>query len=698
MPQSLSQRVWQSSFVTSEHGLINEFFVPALSASVAYDRGVGFFSSGWVRAAAKGMLAFAGNGGRARWITSPILDERDWDALLAGHDARSDDVLKAALQRNVADLGGALEKETLNALAWMVADEIVDFRLALPVDRLAGGEFHDKFGVFTDVAGHRVSFNGSYNDSIQGLRNYESIKVFVSWEPPLASFVAADVQRFEKLWSNQDPHVRVYPLPEAARADILKLRTSERPYPSPSWVLSEAPARPGFMPPPGFVIRSYQQKAIQQWIDNKGRGIMALATGTGKTKTALFLAARMAEKISPLVIIVVVPYVNLARQWERDMRDFGLQPVSCYEGRDQWTEPLQIEMSALAAGVTRVVSLVVTNRTFLSDEFQRQLDPGRFRHLLIADEVHNLGADQLQKRLDERIEFRLGLSATPERHGDLEGTAGLMRYFGKVVAEFTLAQAIAAKILCSYSYYPVLVDLTADEAVEYRQLTEAISRYAGRYDENDSMPEGMKLLLMRRARLLSAAANKLPALQRTLAQLPVKLDRAIVYCGDGQVEGGDQTLMRQVAATQQLLGKTENLRVRLFTCDEATEEREQLLGLLRDGRLDALIAIRCLDEGIDVPDIRMAFILASSTNPRQFIQRRGRLLRRAPGKTHAHIWDFIIRPPDFGGAHDDAAFNMERRLFRRELTRIMEFCETAENGPAALNELLALRKAYNLLG
>lgn len=694
----LPERTWKPSLATSDDQLIADFFLPALASSVRYDRGVGFFSSAWVRVAAKGMMAFADNGGRARWITSPILDEDDWDALLAGHEARTDSTLREAIQRNVQNLAEALEEDTRNALAWMVADEVIDFRLALPVDRLNGGEFHDKFGVFTDSAENQIAFNGSYNDSIQGLRNYESLKVFVSWEEPLKSFVRSDVERFEKLWTGNDPHVRVFPLPDAAREDILKLRTGPRPYRPPPWVRahSGSPAVPAFMPPRGFEIRWYQKRAIQKWLDNNGRGILALATGAGKTKTSLYLGTKVAEKISPLVLVVVVPYVNLARQWERDMRDFGLQPVGCFEGRAKWQEPLQVALAALLAGVTKVVAIIVTNRTFLSEEFRGMLPLGRVRHLLIADEVHNLGAEQLQRRLDPRVDFRLGLSATPERHGDVDGTQELKRYFGDIVDEFSLKDAIAEKVLCPYLYFPVLVDLTDDEALEYRDLTLAISRYAG-HDDGDGMPEALKMLLMKRARLLASAQNKIPALQSTLRGLGTRPERAIVYCGDGRVEAADDSTMRQVDAVQRMLGLEEHLRVHKFTCDEGPEEREQMLRALRSGRLDALVAIRCLDEGIDVPDIRQAFILASSTNPRQFIQRRGRLLRPAPGKRRAQVWDFIVRPPDLGGQVSDAAFNMERRLFKRELERIVEFCDTAENGPAALNLLIELRKTYNLL-
>ena len=210
-----------------------------IKASLRYDRGVGYFSSGWLRMASSGMASFANNGGRARWITSPILAEMDWNALYSGEQAKFDAALKASLARSISDLQITLQRDTLTALSWMVADGILDFRLAVPREKLSGGEFHDKFGIFTDSAGNRVSFNGSYNDSIQGSRNYESIKVFCGWETAFTQLVDADSLRFEKLWNNEDPNVRIYPLPDAAREQILKLRSSSRSYPCPQWIESE---------------------------------------------------------------------------------------------------------------------------------------------------------------------------------------------------------------------------------------------------------------------------------------------------------------------------------------------------------------------------------------------------------------------------------------------------------------------------
>ena len=293
---------------TSSADLVDDFFVPALVRSVTYDRGVGFFTSGWIRQAGAGLTAFAENGGKARWVTSPILDENDWDALRTGDEARIDQALRRALEYSVADLARCLEEDTLSALAWMVADGLLDFRLALPRQKLSGGEFHDKFGIFTDEDGNQVSFNGSYNDSLQGSLNYESIKIFKSWDDAFRPLVEQDVIRFERLWRDEDPNVKCYLLPEAARDQIVRLRPANRPYRRPE--VADDPTLeddkkayivPGTIPA-WLKLRDYQDLAINAWVtegippsDPDGRrGILAMATGSGKTLTALCLACRLA--------------------------------------------------------------------------------------------------------------------------------------------------------------------------------------------------------------------------------------------------------------------------------------------------------------------------------------------------------------------------------------------------------------------
>ena len=449
--------------------------------------------------------------------------------------------------------------------------------------------------------------------------------------------------------------------------------------------------------PRDICLRDYQRDAIREWIRNGGRGILAMATGAGKTLTALCLACNVAEQNRPLVIVVVCPFLNLATQWIREMAQFGLNPIACFHSREKWERLLQDAYQRVSAGLSDCMAVVVSNATFLSPAFQSALRPSLAQHLLIADEVHNLGAANLRKALPESISLRLGLSATPERHGDAAGTRAIFDYFGDVVFEFGIERAIKEGVLVQYRYHPVLVDLTDDEADSYRELTARIARAWSNSEDADESDQ-LKMLLIKRARLLASAANKLPALSEVLRTHGQAIEMAIVYCGDGTVEcPATAEVDRQILAVTRLLGESHHLKVRKFTCDESSEEREGILTALRRGNLNAVVAIRCLDEGIDLPDVRLGFLLASSTNPRQFIQRRGRLLRRAPGKTRAVIYDFIVRPPDFGGESDANAFNVERRLFGRELERVLEFCRSAENGPIALQQLQDLRLTYNLL-
>jgi DNA phosphorothioation system restriction enzyme len=753
-PKNFSElSIISGAYTNSGSHRIADFMQSALLMASRYDRGVGYFSSGWLRLASNGMTSFATRGGRARWVTSPILAESDWDALFSGEQAKVDAALKASLTRSITDLQDTLQHDTLTALSWMVADGILDFRLAVPQMQLAGGEFHDKFGIFTDFSGKRVSFNGSYNDSIQGSRNYESIKVFCDWEPAFAPLVQADARRFEKLWNNEDPNVRVYPIPEAALEQILKLRPADRPYPRPPWVetlpppaivttpVILAPAEPAlFSPvvsiapssvvypiaqdeketdaavseglsaatqrlilPKGLDIREYQREAIRAWGANQGRGIFAMATGTGKTITALTLATKVAERYAdrPFAVIVLCPYINLCRQWEGEFLFFGVNAIGCYEGRSRWEVLFDEAHQRLSAGLSKMAAFVVSNATFLTDTFQARLrsrlSGQSVTYLIIADEAHNLGAKRIQQCLPHEITLRLALSATPDRHHDPEGTKAIFDYFGKIVYTFPLARAIAEGYLTPYEYHPILVTLSPEEAQQYWDITRELSRFFPS-EEGGELGEGAMRLLIKRARLIGAAADKLTQLDALLTRLPEKPRRALFYCGDGRVTDHVASEdKRQIEAVAQLLGNQHNLRVRTFTYQEKTAEREDILRDLRSGFLDGVVAIRCLDEGIDLPALETGFLLASSSNPRQFVQRRGRLLRKAPGKDKATIYDFVVVPPPMDGDVNDAAFNLERRLFQGELRRITEFCQTALNGYAALETLAPLRKHYNLL-
>lgn len=676
---------------TSSHNFIRDFFVPLLKNSAFYDRGVGFFSSGWLRLTSEGMTNFADNGGRARWITSPILDEADWAALLVGSAARSDLILRNVLEKNIINLAETLEKDTLSALAWMVADEIITFKLALPYDKLERGDFHDKFGIFTDSRGDCVSFNGSYNDSIQGNRNYESIKIFCSWQSAeFNNLVQDDLQRFERLWNNRDPNVKVFALPEAARERILRLRVGERPYKEPDWVKSHrihesssAYKIAGPTIPASITLRDYQKEGIHSWFEHQCQGLLEMATGTGKTITALAGSVQLFKREEQLAVIIAVPYQHLVDQWYEDAKAFGYRPILAYKSKTRWLVELNHQVMEYNAGYRQTISIITTHTTFISADFQESITRLKKQVLLIADEVHHLGAEASRWSYPEHIGFRLALSATPDRWFDDEGTAALRAYFGKTIFSFPLEKAIGVS-LTPYYYYPYLVPLNEKELEEYQKLSLKIARLV--HGEDKHAKTALKMLLIRRAKLLNNAEKKLLVLDE-LVKMQNRIDHTLFYCAPEQI---DEVL--------RLLGKENGLLVHRFTAEENNKERQQLLIDFADGKLQGLVAMKCLDEGVDVPSTQTAYILASSSNPREFIQRRGRILRKAPDKEFSVIHDLIAVPPTiYNVKRDSPTFDSERSIIRRELLRFKEFANLAQNKHQALEKIWDIAKKYSLM-
>lgn len=687
--QTFSSLTLPSVMDTSSHDLVGEFFEPLLNCAVRYDRGVGFFSSSWLQMNARGMLAFADHGGRARWVTSPILSEDDWEALQIGDAARDDSVLRQALLQTIANFAETLHRDTRTALAWMIADEVLTFRLALPRNKLERGDFHDKFGVFTDSEGNHVGFNGSYNDSVQGMRNYESIKVFCSWDAKFAPLVRADIQRFERLWNNHDPNVRVYDLPAAAHEQIVRLREDNRPYKEPDWVrikkLQEK--RQGYRErrlilPANIVLRDYQIAAIDAWFAHACRGLLEMATGTGKTITALAASVQLFEREGRLALVIAVPYQHLVDQWAEEARAFGYEPILAYQSKNRWLDELNQQIMAYNAGYQRCISVIVTHSTFARPEFQRSLNRLQGIGLLIADEAHHLGAEQRRQSYPEHIHYRLALSATPDRWFDDAGTIALRSYFGETVFSFTLEQAIGVS-LTPYSYHPHLVSLTDDEMERYAEISVKIARIA-HHDDADAQ-EALRMLLIKRSDLLNNAANKLTELAKLIAT-PDDIAHTLFYCAPGQID-----------AVLSMLGKDKGIRVHRFTAEENTRSRQRLLNEFANSQLQGLVAMKCLDEGVDVPSTQTAYFLASSGNPREFIQRRGRVLRKAPGKSRAVLHDLVTLPPGHLSKAQTPTFDVERSIMRHELQRIKEFADPALNKHEALDVVWNIARQYGLM-
>lgn len=656
------------SYNTATHDLAHEFFIPLLSQSISYDRGVGYFSSGWLKANAQGLAKLAMKGGQARWVTSPLLSRNDITAFEEVVSLEEVPECVDSLLRTVERLETALQEDTRNTMAWMIADGLLEFQFAIPTGELLGN-FHDKFGVFRDEWGQRVSFLGSYNDTIRGLRNYESIRVFFSWEANTADAVAEDEERFARIWLGHEPNLRIFRLPDAVRNKILCLRSDDRPYPKPKTAF-EARSTVSL---PGIFPRDYQEEAIEAWIDNGRRGILDMATGTGKTIVAMEALTHCSDVG---FVVIGVPKNALVTQWLEELGKLeGIHSPIEISGRNPgWSEKIAPRLRLATADDKRFPFVFVGTYASLSGErfhsILSKASPMKGQGLLIADEVHNVGAPTYQRLLQSHFSFRLGLTATLERSHDPEGTQVVEDYFNGTVYRLEIEDVVGS-VLCRYKYDVYFAELGEDEFEKYQRLSIQIARLLAKEDPTGEPTshesDALTSLLIRRARIVKLAQSKLELLAEMVCQKSIR--KCLIYCAD----------LEQVQAVQRVLSLA-SISHLPYTSQQSAYAQETALQQLRRDDIQAVVAIECLDEGIDVPEVHQAILLASSTSERQFVQRRGRILRQAPDKDYAHLIDVFTVPPR--RYHEPPP-----RLLLNELKRAKILAQAADNRFEAENRL-----------
>jgi len=701
------------AYDTGNHDLVADFFIPCLQESVLYRRATGYFTGSSLKIAARGIASIVTKQGKMQLVTSPQLLPNDVTALNRAQSSKSE-ILKSVIARDLNDIEDQLKRDHLNTLAWLVATGLLEIRLALRVDetgKLDQGIYHEKFGIFSDQDDNHVAFNGSSNETMGGfISNFESFDVFKSWQDP-AGYTNLKIKRFEALWNDSTDTLKIIDFTEASRELLEYYRDPKNPPKgiNPDDLLNTNTSHNlNFKTPQTIKLRDYQAEAVKNWFKANGQGVFKMATGSGKTITSLATAATLHEKVKLQALIIVCPYRHLVTQWADEADKFGLKPILAFNARESWLEPLNQELMLAGTDDTHFFSVITTNTTFASVFFQSKLSHFPDKSMIIADEVHNMGAKGNWEKMPQDIRFRLGLSATPERHGDPDGTDAIFKYFGEIVEpEFSLKNALDNEALTPYRYYPILVELTDEESERYYELSEKIAKIASFTSiESDGRSPQLDALLSQRARLIACAENKLPAL-RDLMQDKVHDKQMLFYCGDGRVEyepdyhenrnvdkPNEEALVRHIEAICGLLGNELGMQVARFVAETPLADRENLKKQLANGDLQGLVAIRCLDEGVDIPSIRTAVILASSTNPRQFIQRRGRILRKdeKSGKKSADIYDMIVVPPE-----GESVTEIERRLLRRELARFIEFADLSQNAGQARAKILEIQKRYFLL-
>jgi len=583
----------------------------------------------------------------------------------------------------------------------LVAHDRIRVRIAIVDGGSRNSLFHEKIGIFRDGDGDFLASSGSANETRSAYRgNFERIDVFQS-NGPDARRVRRIRSQFDLLWKSETEGLEVMDLREALDRDIFEWepRMPGEPEDLDGGEAARVVSEPEtLVPATDISLRPHQLAAVRSWARAGGRGILEMATGTGKTVTALGLASKLYDaQGGPLALMVSVPFIHLADQWIDAAKMYGLKPIRCAEGRASWYAPLSAAVGALNSERRSVLSFVVTNATLQTSAFQDALEMIRAPLLYIADEMHDLGTRRAAAALPQHASARVGLSATPDRARDREGNERLGEYFGDIAFRYGLKEAMKDKVLTPYRYYPIVVELEEDEVDLYVDLSERIHRYGGVDSEDGDISDVVKRLLIRRARVVATARQKIELLKSRLERAPSK-SYTLIFCGDGSVEGdADGELVRQIEEVRRVVGVELGWRCASYTAETSPARRQELLAQFGAGDLHALLAIRCLDQGVDVPATRVAYLLASSSNPRQYVQRRGRVLRRSEGKTMAEIHDFFVTFPLSVYSRDHPQYRFARGLVRSQLARIGEFCDLATNGPAASRSLLELRGHFELL-
>ena len=528
--------------------IINDFYIPLLSEATLYQRAVGFFSSSALIELTKGICGLIKNGGKIKLIASPRLSEEDIEAINNGFKKR-EIVIEEALLRTLESHSGDFQEERLNLLSNLIAYGKLEIKIAFLESLNEYAMYHEKMGLITDQYNNTVAFSGSMNESLNAFRqNYESIDVFTSWFE--SSRVKKKMNIFETMWRNSEKGVQVIDFPEVSKAildkykknDNIDLSLDTKEFSKESFTMlpksqiggaaerseaegadcrrqsEEGVSKQDFVEknhqsieniisiedpnephiPSSVEIRDYQNQAIENWVNKNYRGIFDMATGTGKTYTALASIVKLYNDLNGnLVVIIICPYQHLVEQWKEDVLLFGFNPLVCYSASvtKNWKNSLEKRIERFNRGSRKHVCVITTNATFLTSFMQEQLSKLEGNLLIVADEAHNLGASKIREKLPLNFPYRLALSATINRHSDEEGTKAIFDYFGDKCIEYTLEQAIKANMLTPYYYYPVLVYLDNDELDSYITLTEKISKAL-------SINEKGKIILSEYAKML----------------------------------------------------------------------------------------------------------------------------------------------------------------------------------------------------
>lgn len=702
---------------SDEDDVLNDFYIPVLKEAIFYRRLTGAFSSSILAGAAKGISKFIINKGQMELICWTTLFEKDVKAVEKGIK-KPESIINNIVTEELdwKELEDKLQEDHLKALAWMVANETLEIRIALkkdkigsfiPGNRVAIGKFHPKSGLLRDSEGNEICFSGSENESIHGWKfNIEEFHVYKGWEKDDNKHFNAQKKAINRFWVGETKATEVYSFPEALKKslinmapkrieDIIELELEEKLIEDIINQKKEDEWESIFNKVKGWddvEIWDHQKNAIKEFRENLYKGIYKMATGTGKTYAALFSLKEYFNEVKEWGnrILIIVPQENLIKQWIEDLYDFtsGNDLIFPYYSKvkdKEKKDARNIWKSDLKKNDKFNIYLVITIHSI--DKF-KPFKMLFFPDFIIADEVHSYGTEKRMEKLKEtlgNITYGLGLSATPERYYDPKGTERVVDFFGPILCNYDIKSAQKDEVLANYNYYPYIVELTPHEENEIKELTNGIGKdmainYQSEIAESEGpMIKSVEKKLILRAKKVKKAENKLKALREILTEYGRSLKQCIVYC-----EEGDQL--------DDVQGVFEDLQIYSYVkYHSKIKNRDEALNLFKKKNCNFILSMHCLDQGINIPSCESLILLSSSRNPREYIQRRGRVLRNPPDivKPTVKIFDIFAFPRDLNEIY--------KGLVMGQLIRAWEFirCSQTPEAKIKLDEILDSYNIYN---
>lgn len=645
------------------NNFLDSLLKPALREAAYYRRSVGFFSSSVFSLLLNSLPSFIRNNGKIHLIVSPELSNDDIKAIQLGYEKKSDLLNRRFLEDFDAEIR-LFDDVGLDTLAELVARGILDVKVASVKNDF--GIYHDKLGILTDKVGNNVVFYGSPNSSANAyLNNYEKIRVVRDWIQGEGEAVRDEISEFDSMWENRNPYLEVFDFMESVKECIL--------------VVKEERSRGKKVKDP-IELYDYQKDAIQAWVDKGFRGFYVMATGTGKTWTAIYSAKRLLEEHKCLIVIAA-PYKHLVRQWAEDVNKLfpDAETVLISSENPQWYTISKRLVLSQQYHPEKQIILITTIKSFYSAKFEKVINLSDEEKLLIVDEAHRF--TQRPENLRRAYSYMLGLSATPINGKQNESGIVLLDFFGGLAYNLPIEEALERNFLVHYNYFPVYVTATSAEEENFNAIS---SNMAGCFRDGVLIDRERFVKYVRaRLRIMGMAEEKLARIKTFVDQIKEK-DHFVVYCGDGRLFDEQDEEIRHIQFVQNQMDDM-GIRTSQFTANENMDRRMELVDMFNKQEIDALVAIRCLDEGINIPSIKSALILSSNDDYREFVQRRGRILRKYKGKKSADIYDVVVLPSA-----------MCPKMAIIELRRYYEYAKLALNKEERLVEMQTLLSQYGL--